>query len=490
MKKNFLTAIAMMVAAFFVGTEFAQAADVSFSGQLRHRYESEEHKKFDSNQEAHDATGTRVRLITKVNANSDTSAFVSLQSTHTWGNNTAGLGNNADTSVGIHESYFTLKNFAGLGLTAKVGRQQVVMDGHRLYGHTGWADGAQTHDAARFTHAHGNTKMTYVMSEVREDDGNKAARELDVRSHLLHTNFQGVLGGNLSTYVVYVEDECGTLDPNYTTNCQAGKTEWITLGGRQVGKMFGLDYRAEAYWQVGDAGGAYEALPDQQVGVGEVSAIGHPRAGYSGNVNRNAYMFGVRVGKSFANLPMKPKITLWYDYLSGNDDESVQDGEWAQFDTLYDTGHKFYGFQDRFGNAFGRNTNYMGLQDIAIKLVLKPKAKWTLKADLHNFHLASSMGANPDMATMTGVCDGTTTWAQSPANSAGEACRSGGTQLGSELDLTLVHAYNPNVKIVFGYSQFMSESLYHSTIGSGNQANGLGNDNTADWMYVMADMKF
>jgi len=39
MKRNFITGIAMMVAAFFFGTELAQAADISFSGKIRTRYE-------------------------------------------------------------------------------------------------------------------------------------------------------------------------------------------------------------------------------------------------------------------------------------------------------------------------------------------------------------------------------------------------------------------------------------------------------------------
>ena len=43
MKKNFLTVIAMTVVAFFVSTEIAKAADISFSGQVRTRWELAEH---------------------------------------------------------------------------------------------------------------------------------------------------------------------------------------------------------------------------------------------------------------------------------------------------------------------------------------------------------------------------------------------------------------------------------------------------------------
>jgi len=43
MKKNFLTVIAMTVVAFFVSSEIAKAADISFSGQVRTRWEVSEH---------------------------------------------------------------------------------------------------------------------------------------------------------------------------------------------------------------------------------------------------------------------------------------------------------------------------------------------------------------------------------------------------------------------------------------------------------------
>ena len=39
MKRNLLIVPALMVAAFFVTTEIAKAADISFSGQVLHRYE-------------------------------------------------------------------------------------------------------------------------------------------------------------------------------------------------------------------------------------------------------------------------------------------------------------------------------------------------------------------------------------------------------------------------------------------------------------------
>jgi len=489
MKRNFITLVAMTVAAFFVGTEIAQAADFSVGGHMRTRYEAQDKENMNVNQEKDDAIATRVRIDAKTKINSDTSAHLQFQHIKTWGTNNASYtGSDADAGVGLHQAYFTLKNFAGTGINAKVGRQQIVLDGHRLFGHTGWTSGAQTHDGLTLNHSHDNMKATYGFILATETGaGDTVTVENDQSNHFLHSNFQGVLGGALSTIAVLSVDDCGVIS---ATCVDAGN--WWTIGARQAGKMWGFDYRAEGYWQVGAAGGAASRLGEA---IMSSHTDNHYKAGYSGAAQRDAYMFGVRVGKSFSNLPFKPKITLWYDYLSGNDDESVTEGDWAAFDTLYDTGHKFYGFMDMLTNAQGRDTNYLGLQDIAIKVVLKPMAKWTLKADLHQFHLANSAASNPDMSTLTGICAATVYNTAATINQ-GSKCRGGGTQLAHELDITLVHKYNPNVTLSAGYSQFMSEALWHSMYGSENDSgnadgkNSKGQANTAEWVYVQAMVKF
>jgi len=477
MKRNFLTGIAMMVAAFFIGTEIAQAADVSFSGSIRTRYENETKSGFKTRHEAYDLTATQIRLNAKANINSDTSAFVQMQSAHTWGtNNAAYTASDANASVGIHQGYFTLKNFAGLPVSAKIGRQEIVLDGHRLFGHTGWTTGAQTHDAAVFKHSHGNSNWTYGYSMAQEQT-TKTGTDDDIGAHVLHGNFQGVLGGALSTYLVMMDDDCSTLSQ---TSCGGATNRWFTIGARQAGKMYGLDYRAEYYYQTGAAGNARNAIGEGNVLTAHGTA--HGLAGYTDETARNAYMFGLRVGKSFKNLPMSPKITLWYDYLSGNDDEAMEDGEWSAFDTLFDTGHKFYGFMDLFLSNTGGATDYLGLQDIAVKIVLKPRAKWTFKADIHNFRTAQTLSSSPDLATRLGhfTCTSDAENVRSCSNN-----RNNNNEIGTEVDLTLVHAYNPNVKLSFGYSQFMAENLYHMLAGKTGD-----NANSARWAYVQAAVKF
>jgi hypothetical protein len=79
MKKNFLTAAAIMVVGFFVATEIAQAADVNFSGQIRTRYEADGKSgggNAFTNTHDDDFFATRVRLNANVNINDSTSAFI------------------------------------------------------------------------------------------------------------------------------------------------------------------------------------------------------------------------------------------------------------------------------------------------------------------------------------------------------------------------------------------------------------------------------
>ncbi len=437
MKKNFLTTVAISVVAFFAATEIARAADVSFSGQLRTRYEFREHKDpgaFDDSLAGNDLTATRMRLNANVNINDSTSAFIQMQSARTWGSNGDSLAaNDTDGSVGIHQAYFTLKSFATLPADLKLGRQEVVMDGHRLFGHTGWTTGAQTHDAIRLTHKGGNHTLSYVYMLAKAGTLGKAGTDDDYDVHLLHANFQGVLGGGLSLYFVGTQDERpGDLENNI-----------YTVGFRQAGQLFGINYRGEYYHQFGDANA-------------DAGSTTNTRSTFAdGDVDRDAYMFGVRVGKKFNNVMMKPSLTIWYDQLSGTDetDGAETEDEWGTFNTLFDTGHKFYGHMDLFLDSVNHATKGLGLTDFAIKGSLQPMPGWTVKAAYHWF------GVEAD-----------------PANNADD-------DLGTELDLALIHKYNANTVISAGYSYFDADDLFHTV------KNHEG-DNGAEWVYVQLDVKF
>jgi len=497
MKKNYL--IALSVAALMLAGPVAQAiADVTFSGQIRPRLETRNHD-FDEDTGMNTFWQTRVRLNAHAKANDKVSAFVQLQSVGVWGLDNAGTDSNSAAAgfspgtrvalggagdeasdslqdVGLHQAYFTIKDFYGSSFDLKMGRQEVVIDGHRLYGHTGWTSGAQTNDAIRLIHAAGNHTLSYTFIKGLEEagqvnsDGNTGVDggdNSDVNHHILHASTQGVLGGSLSGIFVLYDD--GGATGGGSTGAAALGDEWYTIGARQKGKLAGLDYRLEFYHQFGDACGDACGLYTYTTETD------------GGSVDRDAQMVGFRIGKTFKNAQMSPTITLWYDYLSGTDDADVTNQDYSTFDTIQDTGHKFYGFMDLYLARNGAKEGRLGLQDFAIKTKMSPRPGWILKADWHQFWSDVDLSENTTLAALdisgAGAPGSATDWSK---------------DLGSELDLTLVHKYNSNAKIVFGYSHYWTSALFAATNPAQKQAGAASNaeSDDSDWAYVMIDTKF
>jgi hypothetical protein len=476
MKRNLIFSIA--VALVMLASEIAWAADVSFSGQFRPRY--------NENSDSSDATSpdkffdTRVRLNAKANVNANTEVFLQFQSTGQWGTNAQGTNriqqnqagaetNDVANEVGLHQAFLTLKNFYGVGVDAKIGRQEVVIDGHRLFGHTGWTQGAASADAIRLTHAGGNHTLSYVYMENKNVGDEALTTTGDDATHVFHANTQGVLGGNLSGYLV-ISDDRGS-DQEDTTALGIENT-WYTIGARQTGKMGGLDYRVEYYHQFGD--GAVTANDfNGLTGIGATTYVDN-----LSDIDRDAHMFGVRVGKTFKNVKYSPTVTLWFDHLSGNDDDDVTNADWGGFNTLFDTGHKFYGLMDHYLSQNMLGTEGMGLEDIAVKVKMTPRAGWTAKADMHWFSTAVDMDGDngTSVAANTNLVDAT----------------SQGNSLGSELDLTLVHKYDANTNIQVGWSHYWTTNTFALLNGAGSPADttGVTNNQNSTWFYVQADTKF
>ena len=485
MKKNFLTAGAVIVAALMLATTVAQAADVTMGGEFWTRYEVFERNDFEDNTNADSYIQGRVRLNATANINDTTSAFIQLQSNRSsWGETNEGVSgtgtapagmagnqsvNDMQRDVGMHQAYFTLKNFAGLPFDAKIGRQEIILDAHRIFGNTLWTMGAHSHDAIRLDHKHDNMALTYLYIQESEEAFTQDAQDSeDQTTQAIYANFAGILGGKLSTMYIYQADGCGA-DYAGTNNgaCSGGANDIHTIGFRQAGQLFGLDYRGEYYYQFGDAQGWAARTTRAANSSGEANG-GFANDG--SDVDREAYMFGVRVGKQFKNVSMKPKLTLWYDYLSGTSDKDGSENKMKSFQTVYDTGHKFYGLQDLFlhvgNNNCGAGTCGLGLQDAAVKLQISPVPGWTVKADLHQFSTAEGIAGNPARSNVS-AADSTTD----------------SSVLGQELDITVVNKYNANTKIMMGYSHFSQAAglrALRTTYGSDD----------ANWFYTQIHVGF
>jgi hypothetical protein len=465
MKRNFSTLVAMMVSALFVGATIAEAADVKFGGQLRPRFEVNEQSDFNDATHPDFWISQRTRLQADVSVNADTGAFIQLQSNRTWGQGDAfttggagGVANDINQDVGLHQGYFTLKNFYSLPVDVKVGRQEIVLDGHRIFGNTDWAQGANSHDAIAVTHSAGDHTIMYGYSLAAESRTVAVENTGDLDVHFIYGQQKGILGGALSLYYVNWN--------NNTNNASGGASDGFhTLGLRQAGQLYGLDYRVEGYYQTGDTSSNISGIytPSERAAYGDATAT-------PGDLD--AYLWGVRVGKKFNDVMWKPSLTLWYDQISGNTDEDFEKGDQGQWMSLFDTGHKFYGFMDLFGDN-GAASGRLGLQDLAIKASVQPAANWSVNADYHFFSTNESPDANPKVATDAGAYRQT------------DAARNMGNSLGSEIDLTVVNKYNDNVNISIGYSYFDADTTYIAF----NQGTTSVRDNP-QWAYVMFDVKF
>jgi hypothetical protein len=475
MKKNFIIVAALMVTSFFITTEIAKAADVQVGGQFFTRAEMNEQgggtgaKDFDNATDSSDFVQQRTAVNIKANINDTTSAFIQLMSNRNWGagddnssgsNDSSFSSNNSGNSVGIHEAYFTIKNLGGIPADFKIGKQEIILDGHRLYGDTLWTMGQTSHDAVRINHSHGNMKISaaYILaSEAGLATSANVTNQTDVEAYFIHANYKGILGGQLSLLYNYLDDPCGSTSGAICGNVTL-PSDIHTIGFRQAGQMFGIDYRGEYYYQWGDADNVGQNIGGN-AGRDATAGVG---------VERDAYMFGVRVGKAFNNVTMKPSLTAYYDYLSGTSDADLDgtDPQYKSFNTIFDTGHKFYGLMDNYlgiGTGAGNTgTNGLGIQDLAVKAKLSPMPGWTAKIDYHWFRTAEGAAGNPE------------------AGLAGDASVS--NSLGNELDITLVNKYNANTKIMIGFSNYQTTAAFRDLRGV------VGDD--ANWAYLQFDVQF
>jgi len=467
MKKQLLSAFALVATFLIVGVTIAEAADIKFSGQLRPRFEYQE-RNVNVDTDANLVVDGRVRLNALANIDDKTSAFIQMQAIQSFGTSSTNsfggtrgptAANDTDASMGVHQAFFTLKDFFGTPLDMTFGRQEIIFDGHRIFGDTLWTAGEQSHDAIRLTHAEGNHVLTYAYSRTVNVDTSEAAspttdHDLNQNVHAAHGVFKGIAGGQLSLLFAAI------LDDQTTT---AGQTDndIYTIGFRQAGKLAGLKYRGEFYYQWGDS---------ESHGAG---------------FDHEAYMVGVRVGKAFGGS-MKPGLTLWFDYLSGTDQSDLNNSEVSTFDTVFDTGHKFYGFADywlnvgaagRTGSVLNDQLSGLGLLDFAIKGGISPAPNWKLGAHLHFFYTAVDAYNNTSGISQTNSFQ---------TKNVGE------NHLGEELDITLTHNYNPSTNIVFGYTHFfvddLMEDVNHRFQGSDPDGSDDGGD--TDWAYIMLDMQF
>ena len=362
----------LLTGAVFIGGQYAQAIDVEVGGQIRPRVEiandalnSPTNNIANDPANGHTATFTtmRTRLHAKASISDDVSAFVQIQDVRTWGGETPTSAPPSITQTGtsihsdgldVHQAYISLKNVLDTGLDLKIGRQEMVFDEARLIGNIGWIQQAQSFDAARADYSNGDISVTAFFAQTVEKDTHPTLGGT-VSGAMFESNFSGLRG----TYSLGDNGDRVTPYFYYADNPQRAGGEILQnlgiVGLYAVKHIEGFRVRFD---------GAYE--------FGDVNPT----------VDKSAFMLTAAVGYDL-DVADGANVTLWYDYLSGNDgsDPLSQDN----FVTPYATNHAFYGHMDNY-----LNNPSQGLHDIALKgwvkvlggdLKLSAAAHWFMSAE-------------------------------------------------------------------------------------------------------------
>ena len=377
----------------------AAAQEVTLGGQLRPRYEFRDPTATGSD----GFTSMRARATLSARLERNVRVFVQLQDVRLWGEEENTLTDFRADNLDLHQGYLELRSSGSERLSLRLGRQELNLGEQRLIGAVDWTQQARSFDGVRLG--------------INGDFGS-----VDAFGYVLGDATAPNIQQDRSLLGLYVHIDrlgLGTLDIYGFLNQveDIAETEQTTLGLRFAGQQSVITYRAEVSYQTGKRSGQDVA----------------------------AFMLAGQIGASLAGG--KAGLTLWYDYLSGDDDPS--DSDIKVFDTLFATNHLFYGLADLFLNI-PVHTAGLGLQDAAVKGTYAPIPELRLNADVHSFFLAKE-GAFTSR------------------------------HLGEEIDLTAVHRYSQNVTLVGGLSRVFAATTM--------TALGRTTDDQT-WAYLMVNAVF
>lgn len=282
-------------------------------------------------------------------------AKVVAQDVRAWGtesdtvkNNPTLFDYNAD-NFDMHEAWARWTPNERTSLT--VGRQEISVDEQRLVGPTDWAQQGRSFDAVRYQVKQGALNAE-IAGALVTDGG---AKDTDTYTVLVRGGWKQGKKQNGS-----MVDLISLTEVNQSTEQMRETAGLYAAGGS--GKLSG---RVEFYYQLGSLGDA----------------------------SYSAYMAGLQ-GTVALGGKAKPKLTLWFDNLSG--DEDMSDDTLTAFQAGYATNHKFYGVMDVMCYTTACWVDGRGLRDGALKIEMVPAGQLKANLDIHAFLEAANQDDGRD----------------------------------------------------------------------------------------------
>ena len=374
--------------------------------------------------------------------------YTSLQDVRVWGQDASTINRyTVDSNDGLmlHEAWgeimlldttSTVQNFS-----LKFGRQEIAYDDQKVLGSLDWLQQARRHDAI---------VLKYANKGWVADFGAAFNQKTEQNSGTTYNGFPGTYPAGTngighaykSFQYAYIGKKFffGDLSflffkddfAKYTTETVPGTPPTIVTTFTQ-----GVNARTTT-------GFYYNVNPTRKINLnGSVY--------YQGGHDKTGKTIDAKLASLTASYQVGRKLNLGAgaDYLSGNDGTKGA-GQNNQFDPLYGTPHKFWGYMDFFYVASPFGTN--GLFNYYAKVKYAASDKLALNLDIHGFQSAAKIAGGKDQ------------------------------YLGTEIDLKAVYKFTKLINMEFGYSVMDAKNTFASLKGVANPKL------TAQWAYFMLNI--
>lgn len=443
LKTGFSKSIILGMALFIFGQNVANA-QLTATGQIRERTEAR------GGQATLLQNGQRGALFnsqrTRLNVGYTGyryKIYASLQDVRVWGQDASTINRtNLEANDGIlfHEAWTdislidttsTIQN-----LSLKIGSQELVYDDQKVLGSLDWLQQARRHDAIVLKYANKGWVMD-IGAAFNQRFEKTVGTTFDGRpaTGLVGTN--GIDHAYKSFQYLYLGKKFYFGDLSFLFF----KDDFSKFTGTPIAPTFieGVNARTTT-------GFYYNLNPTRKLNL-------NGSAYYQGGKDKFGKTISAQLASLTATYQVGRKLSLGAgaDYLSGTD-ESKEATNNNQFDPLYGTPHKFWGYMDYFyvANGFGQQ----GLFNYFVKAKYNASDRLGLFLDVHGFESAAKLNGGLD------------------------------SYLGTEIDLRVNYKFTKLINLEFGYSTMLAKN----TMASAAVKNVANPELTAHWAYLMLNI--
>ncbi|MCH8838046.1 MAG: alginate export family protein, partial [Candidatus Marinimicrobia bacterium] len=182
MKQTKALILGVSIATLMLTISYGMPNEVSVTGQIRQRTEMND-KDFSASTSMSGATWLRTRLNIAVKTESNGLAFIQIQNSRKFGEETSTLFDGSADMLDFHQAYLLVNQIAGMPLNVKVGRMELAYANQRIIGAVGWHNVARSFDGVVANYKLNNISIdALLMTEVKENTVTSSSLSVDTLS--------------------------------------------------------------------------------------------------------------------------------------------------------------------------------------------------------------------------------------------------------------------------------------------------------------------